>query len=276
MDEGMSSTVDVSVVVPCYRCAETIERAVQSVADQTQRPLELILVNDASPDAETSQCLQRLRDRYPQWVMVISLSVNGGAGHARNEGWSIARGRFIAFLDADDSWHPRKLEWQFAFMQTHPGIALSGHAHVIGAEFASISEFHEKFVSVGKRTVLIGNPFVTPSVMLRSDIPYRFRRGRRYMEDHLLWMDVVCDNLQAVKLDLPLVNIHKPLVGASGLSSQLWAMSRADWGNYGQLFSSKKLALHELILLWIWVTLKFVRRMLLLVVRRSAKYLHER
>lgn len=268
----MSRIVDVSVVVPCYRCAQTIERAVQSVADQTQQPLELILVNDASPDAETALCLRRIRDRHPQWVRVVSLSVNGGAGHARNEGWSLAKGRYLAFLDADDSWHPRKLEWQFAFMQAHPDIALSGHAHVIGPISASINALHEKFVSIGKWAVLISNPFVTPSVMLRSDVPHRFRQGRRHMEDHLLWMDIVSDNLQMVKLDLPLVNIHKPLVGVAGLSGQIWAMSSADWGNYGQLFSSKKLALHELILLWIWVTLKFFRRLLLLNLRRFAKF----
>lgn len=269
----MSGLVDVSVVIPCYSCAQTIERAVKSVADQTQKPLELILVNDASPDAETVHCLERLRDRYPQWVRVVSLGVNGGAGHARNEGWSLAKGGFIAFLDADDSWHPRKLEIQLAFMQAHPDIALSGHGHVIGAESAFINEFHEKIISIGKWAVLISNPFVTPSVMLRSDVSHRFRQDRRHMEDHLLWMDIVCDKLHVVKLDLPLVTVHKPLVGVGGLSAQVWAMSRADWGNYGQLFRSKKLAFHELIFFWIWVSLKFARRLLLLNARRFAKNL---
>ena len=102
----MKPVVDVSVVVPCFACAGTIERAVASVAAQTCRPLELILVNDASLD-ETAACLQRLHDQYPEWVHVVHLAVNVGAGEARNAGWSVAKGKYIAFLDADDSWHPR-------------------------------------------------------------------------------------------------------------------------------------------------------------------------
>ncbi len=265
----MKPVVDVSVVVPCFACAGTIERAVASVAAQTCRPLELILVNDASLD-ETAACLQRLHDQYPEWVHVVHLGVNVGAGEARNAGWSVAKCKYIAFLDADDSWHPRKLEWQFAFMQAHPEIALSGHAHVIGSGAADLTQMHLESSLVSKWAVLASNPFVTPSVMLRKEIAQRFCLGQRHMEDHLLWMNLVCDGLKIARLNLPMVTVHKPLVGVSGLSGQIGAMSKADWRNYGLLFQAQRLHWHELTLAWIWVTLKFIRRMLMIFVRRFA------
>ena len=125
----MTEAVPVSVVMPCYRCAQTVERAVASVAAQTVRPMELILVDDGNAD-ETRSVLAALRDRYsPGWIKLVLLEQNVGAASARNAGWEAASGQFIAFLDADDSWHPRKIELQYRFMLAQPDIVMSGHGH---------------------------------------------------------------------------------------------------------------------------------------------------
>ena len=126
----IAAPVSVSVVVPCYRCARTVERAVASVAAQTALPMEVILVDDASSDG-TREALLALRERHaPGWIKLVLLDKNVGAASARNAGWEQGAGQFIAFLDADDSWHPRKLELQYAFMASHPHVAVSGHRHV--------------------------------------------------------------------------------------------------------------------------------------------------
>nr|WP_175801934.1 glycosyltransferase [Burkholderia anthina] len=110
----------VSVIVPCYRSVSTLERAVASVYAQTWRPAELILVDDASPD-DTLACIERLRSRYgDDWIRVIALPRNGGPGVARNVGWRCATQRFIAFLDADDTWHPDKIARQCGWMVPIP------------------------------------------------------------------------------------------------------------------------------------------------------------
>src|SRR5258706_14692588 len=96
----------VSVVVPCYRCADTIERAVRSVAAQTLRPAEVILVDDGSPDG-TGAALERLRERFgADWIRIVRLPRNLGSASARNAGWELATQRYVAFLDSDDAWHP--------------------------------------------------------------------------------------------------------------------------------------------------------------------------
>lgn len=113
----MSESAPVSVVVPCWRCRDTIARAVESIAAQTRLPHEVILVDDASGDG-TAGALHALAGRYPKdWITVIEQRDNGGAGVARNAGWETASSPYIAFLDADDAWHPKKLEIQVAWME---------------------------------------------------------------------------------------------------------------------------------------------------------------
>jgi len=120
--------VAVSVVVPCYRCKETIERAVASVMGQTQVPAELILVDDQSGDGSLD-LLKLIQSKYGcNQIKVVSLTVNQGAASARNAGWDVATQPYVAFLDADDAWHPLKIEIQLEWMLKHPGAALTGHA----------------------------------------------------------------------------------------------------------------------------------------------------
>ncbi|MDR9769531.1 glycosyltransferase family 2 protein [Acetomicrobium sp.] len=122
--------VPVSVVVPCYCCEDTIERAVVSVMSQTALPGEVILVDDASPDhGRTLSKLQELQERFRDktHIEIIALKNNSGPSVARNAGWETATQPYIAFLDADDAWHPQKLEIQYGWMKEHPEIALTGH-----------------------------------------------------------------------------------------------------------------------------------------------------
>jgi len=120
------STAPVSVVVPCYRCVATIERAIASVAAQTLRPVEVVLVEDASGD-DTLAVLHSIQARYGDWVKVVACATNRGAATARNIGWNLATQAYIAFLDADDTWHPQKIAIQDAYMLDMPGVAPGRH-----------------------------------------------------------------------------------------------------------------------------------------------------
>lgn len=82
----VSNFADVSVVIPCYRCAKTIKRAVHSVWTQTLKPKEIILVDDCSDDS-TLESLLALQGDYPNgWFHVVPRLRNEGPGEARNTG----------------------------------------------------------------------------------------------------------------------------------------------------------------------------------------------
>lgn len=268
----MSAVVPVSVVVPCFRCADTIARALASVAAQTARPQAVILVDDASGDT-TAATLQRLQASYPAgWVTVITLPVNQGAATARNAGWGAATTRHVAFLDADDSWHPDKLALQHAFMQSHPDVVVTGHrfvqAHHGQPHYPPLLASPLPHHAITPWQVLLKNPFITPSLMLRTDAPLRFPAGQRYMEDHLLLMQLALRGVPMVRIDLPLACIHKDRYGQAGLSAHMGAMHEAELDNLQRLVRDGDLsATASWVLRW-YVRLKFVRRQLLVALRR--------
>ena len=127
MDNLTGSPAPVSVVIPCFRCADTIERALSSVAGQSYRPAEVVVVDDASGDKTLDKLSELQRRHGSAWLKLVRLSQNGGPAVARNAAWDAASQPYLAFLDADDSWHPQKLEFQLAYMLAHPDIAITGH-----------------------------------------------------------------------------------------------------------------------------------------------------
>jgi len=114
-----------SVVTPVWNAAATLPATVASVRVQSLPDWELLLVDDASTDG--SRGLARGLAAADPRIRLIERATNGGAAAARNAAIRAARGRLIAFLDADDRWHPEKLARQAAF------IAAGGHALVFSA-----------------------------------------------------------------------------------------------------------------------------------------------
>ena len=110
----------VSVIMPCYNAASFLEHGVASVLGQTFQDLELIVVDDGSTD-ESSEILRRVDD--PRLKMVFQR--NMGVSSARNRGLAEARGEFVAFLDADDTWHPDFLGKLAAALDANPEAVLA-------------------------------------------------------------------------------------------------------------------------------------------------------
>ena len=255
--------VPVTVLIPCFNCAASIRRALASVLSQTVCPSEFILIDDASSDA-TGAILQEFADAHPGWVSLLRFQQNQGVASARNAGWRVARHHHIAFLDADDVWHPRKIEVQYAYMQAHPEVVLCSHGHrVIGHPDTRADWSLASFAGrrIGRWSLLWANRFITPSVMLRRDIEQRFVEGQRYMEDRLLWLEIVCDGGRVDMLEADLAATYKMPYGASGLSSNLWGMTLSDMANYRHLRSSHQLSWLVCQLLVALALLKYFRRL---------------
>jgi glycosyltransferase involved in cell wall biosynthesis len=108
----------VSVVIPAYNAARFLPEAIESVLQQSYRDFEIVVVDDGSTDS-TEAVLRSYRDR-----LTYFRQTNRGAAGARNQGIKLARGRYVAFLDADDRWMPGKLAEQVAVLNSDSGVGL--------------------------------------------------------------------------------------------------------------------------------------------------------
>lgn len=116
----MIAAPDVSIIVPAYNTAQYIEATVKSVLAQTYTSYELIVVNDGSPDTPAMErALAPYRDR-----IVYLVQDNRGIAAARNAALAVARGRYVALLDSDDTWEPDYLAVQVAALDADPTLAV--------------------------------------------------------------------------------------------------------------------------------------------------------
>lgn len=116
---------EVSVVIPTYNCARYVAGAVESALGQTAPGIEVIVVDDGSTD-ETAEVMSRF-DGLVRYVR----QENAGVAVARNRGVAEARGRYLAFLDADDAWYPEKVERQLDALCASSGCRASYSALMV-------------------------------------------------------------------------------------------------------------------------------------------------
>lgn len=117
----------VSVIIPCYRQAQFLAEAIESALAQTYADVEVIVVNDGSPD-DTAAVAARYDVRYVE-------RENGGLADARNAGLAMSRGEFVVFLDADDRLTPDAVRIQVAVLSADPALGfVGGHSRYISRE----------------------------------------------------------------------------------------------------------------------------------------------
>jgi glycosyltransferase involved in cell wall biosynthesis len=182
------STAPVSVVIPTYNHAHLVTQAVESVLAQTLAPAEIIVVDDGSKD-DTAQRLAK----YGNHVRYI-YQPNQGVSAARNNGVAAATCEFVAFLDSDDVWHPRKTELQMQVLRSRPEIGALGCRvfHWPSPRFPDVPADGERRVSlVSWRQLAIRNYIGLSSAIVRRDVLRRvgpFDTGMQGPEDRDLWL----------------------------------------------------------------------------------------
>jgi len=119
---------DVSVIIPAFRAAATVGRALACVAAQTRPPREVIVVDDGSDDG-TADAAEAMRGALGGIALTVIRQPNRGAGAARNSALAAATGALVAFLDADDEWLPEKLARSLPYLDD-PGVVLVAHNYI--------------------------------------------------------------------------------------------------------------------------------------------------
>jgi glycosyltransferase involved in cell wall biosynthesis len=147
----------VSVIIPTYNPNHALQRAIESVLQQTFQNIELIVVDDASPDYLANS----ITSNYPQ-VQLLCLSQNRGPSGARNAGIQLAKGNLLAFLDHDDEWSPKYLERQIWTLESDKNCVLA---------FCNIAESDDnKTYCFCDFKPWLGYPKLSPSILLTQDI----------------------------------------------------------------------------------------------------------
>ncbi|GKT27023.1 glycosyltransferase family 2 protein [Acidovorax sp. SUPP3334] len=259
----MSLLPRVSVVMPVYNAEATLQRALDSVRNQSLPPFEVICVDDGSRDGSVS-----LAERYDPAgafvLRVVKQPSNAGAAAARNRGLDMAAGEVIAFLDADDIWSPDKL-WRQLETMCHQGLDLiGGHSGVLAQEMPDfvLDSAPQPLNTrvVGLLPAMLSNPFHTSSVLVRRDACVRFPDNGQLSEDYALWLQLIATGWRCAYHSQQLSFMYKPAFGSSGLSAQLWRMQRGELAALGAVGRAE----HQgaLALAWPVSCLKFGVRVL--------------
>lgn len=254
--------VSVSVIVPVYNNAHTISRALDSIVRQSAQPLEVIVVDDASTD-NSCEVIEKYIQNLPTAKLLRSTS-NRGPSAARNMGWSVASAEYLAFLDADDAWHHKKIETQYVFMQDNPELMISGHQYQVVAKNDSPKDcLFENFevLTFNLRDFLIKNRFSTPTVMLRRSISDRFDETQRFSEDYQLWLRIIAKYKRGAFIEVPLTFLFKSAFGAGGISGRMFAMYRGELANASALRREEIISLANSLIWRTWLTIKFIIRL---------------
>ncbi|MBC8333780.1 MAG: glycosyltransferase [Anaerolineales bacterium] len=164
----------VSVILPCYNAAQTLEETLESIEGQTHKDFEVIAVDDGSTD-RTADILDHRSKRDSRFKCIFQ--PHGGVISASNAGMLASVSPYIARLDADDRAHPQRLEKQIAFLDENPDTALVGclvkafPEEDVGDGFRIYIEWLNALVSDDdiRREIFIESPLPNPSVMIRRE-----------------------------------------------------------------------------------------------------------
>ncbi len=193
----------VSVIIPTYNYGRFVTEAVDSVLAQTHPDREIIVVDDGSSD-DTPQRMAPYADR----VRYLR-QANQGPSASRNNGIAAARGEFVAFLDADDIWHPQILEAQLSYLGAHPEVALVATDCTLdrpAAWPALPASLADIATPVTLDELVIHSRFGICGVIIRKahlDEVGCFDARLKAAEDRDLWLRLA-DRFRIAKLQLPL------------------------------------------------------------------------
>ena len=217
----------VSVLLPAYNAASSLDAAVRSVLRQSFADFELMIVDDGSTDG-TASLLAGYSD--PR-IRIVRNSTNRGLVAALNYGIELARGKYVARMDADDVAYRRRLERQLAFLEHHPDVG------ICGTWFRAIGDGRRTQVRTPTThdeiaaTLFFRSPFGHPTVVFRRSFlnasQLRYSDDAQHAEDFDLWVrargQTQFSNIPEYLLDY---RIHTAQISAGHRASQISAAAR--------------------------------------------------
>jgi glycosyltransferase involved in cell wall biosynthesis len=187
----------ISVVIPLYNKKESISRALESVLSQTKMPMEIVIVNDGSTDDS-----EKVVEKFDQSLIKLVNQSNSGVSAARNKGIEIAKGEWIAFLDADDEWMPHQVATYLELIQNVPDAGMVATSYLNGDYKGQTSKIIIKKLNLTKEGRVVNyfeaasksNPIIwTSAVCIKKQFIIEaggFPVGVKSGEDLLTWAKI--------------------------------------------------------------------------------------
>lgn len=244
----------VSIIIPAYNCEDFIKETLESIINQSYKNWEGIIVNDSSTD-KTAEIIMEFIEK-DQRFKLFNLKKNSGAAMARNIGIEKSSGRFLAFLDSDDSWEPEKLRLQLKFMveNNHEFTCtnykkIDVHGNNLGIEIKA----QEKSDYMGLLKNCPGNSTVMLDLKRIKKI---YGHDIKKRNDYVLWLSVIkkVQNLYGLN---SVLSSHR--IRENSISSNKFSLLKYHWHIYRNI---EKLSLFKSIFLmfyWIMKSVKIMR-----------------
>ncbi|MEK5418898.1 glycosyltransferase family 2 protein [Paenibacillus sp. FSL L8-0708] len=257
----------ISVVIPMYNSEATIINTLNSIKNQTalEYIIEILVINDGSTDTSVDKVVN-YTEANKQLPIVLINKKNGGVSSARNTGLKLAKGNWIALLDADDEWLPTKTEKQIETIKKHPNIDFLGGdiddmglkilwRHIEGLYEANVKDlclkmFPQTSVAIFKKSIFdqIGG----------------YDEAQRYAEDGNYFLKI-CSHFNYYHLPgrMVIYGGGKPAFGFSGLSGNLKGMYEGTIKNIKELRQDSMISGKFFVFLRFFYWAKYIRRILL-------------
>jgi glycosyltransferase involved in cell wall biosynthesis len=197
----------ISVLLPCYNAAETLEEALQSLACQTLPDFEVVMVDDGSQDGSL-KILQAWEQKDTRFRALSQ--PHQGIISALNNGLAVCNAPYVARMDTDDRSHPQRLERQFAFLEEHPQVSVVGclvsgfPRDQVRQGFRIYMNWLNSLVSNAeiRREIFVESPLAHPSVTFRKEIVLQAGgyQEHGWAEDYDLWLRLYLNGAQFAKV----------------------------------------------------------------------------
>lgn len=215
----------VSVIIPVYKVERFIEQTILSVVHQNYPDIEVVLVDDCTPD-NSAAIIKKLQEKYSN-IVYHKLEKNSGAAVARNKALDMATGRYVAFLDGDDMWAENKLGKQMPFIKKHHAAISCTAMSTVDEDGKSLGSVRNVREKITYKFLLRNTMIATSTVIIDRNQTGNFQMPlRRGGQDYATWLMLMRNGI--VCWGLNEVLSHYRVVSGS-LSSNKWKSIRQVW-----------------------------------------------
>lgn len=197
---------DISVIIPCWNSEKTIKKAVKSALAQTLPTLEILVCDDGSTD-KSKEVIKSIKSPLVKWVSTNTHS--GQPAVPRNRGLNKAKGKWLAFLDADDEWLPNKLKTQVTIAKKTGYLAVCTNAYKNTPNsrqtlFFNFSTRHFNLANLLLTNYVICSSMLIHGSLLNKAAGFPENNNLTSVEDYALWLRIAAQT-KILYLDTPLV-----------------------------------------------------------------------